>query len=82
MMSSRVSRLTLNGIFLITIAVGMISSSMPGVWAATGCCIVWGGDVPPDEMSELLTGGESDLGDVLSIHCCHRATVSPGVAYG
>ena len=37
--SRRVSRLTLNGIFLITIAVGMTSSSglmAPGVSAPTG----------------------------------------------
>lgn len=57
-MSRRVSRLTLNGIFLITIAVGMTSSS--GFWlglVATGgdWRLPWGGGEPPaEEKSELL----------------------------
>lgn len=58
--SSKVSRLTLKGIFLITIAVGIISSSPVTDWvvdvvtgAPGGNCVVAGGDPPPEEISEL-----------------------------
>ena len=42
MISSKVSRLTLKGMFLMTIAVGMISSSpagVPGVIGGCGACM-------------------------------------------
>jgi hypothetical protein len=59
-MSRRVSLLTLKGMFLITIAVGMTSSSFPcaGVVGALTCDV--GGEPPAEEKSELLFG-ESDL---------------------
>jgi hypothetical protein len=71
-MSRRVSRLTLKGIFLITIAVGMTSSS--AFWlglAAIGGDERWaigGGEPPAEEKSELLWG-ESERLSELSSHC-------------
>lgn len=71
-MSRRVSLLTLKGIFLITMAVGMISSSFPwaGVVGAFSCDV--GGEPPAEEKSELLFGESDLLSGVttgLSSHC-------------
>jgi len=51
MMSRSASRLTLKGMFLMTMAVGIISSSPP--WLGALMC-GRGGEPPPDERSELL----------------------------
>jgi len=72
MMSKRVSLLTLKGIFLMTIAVGMTSSSFPwtGVVGALICDA--GGEPPAEEKSELLLGESDRLSGVrmeLSSHC-------------
>ena len=72
MMSNRVSLLTLKGIFLMTIAVGIISSSFPwaGVVGAVSCDA--GGEPPVEEKSELLLGESDLLSGVtigLSSHC-------------
>lgn len=67
MISSNVSRLTLNGMFLITMAVGITSSSplmlpLAALPDVTGgdcigtCSCDTGGGEPPDEMSELDGG--------------------------
>jgi hypothetical protein len=62
MMSRSVSFLTLKGMFLMTMAVGMISSSprapMGGVAMPGGGAIMWpmGGGEPLEERSELLCG--------------------------
>jgi hypothetical protein len=67
--------LTLKGMFLITMAVGIISSSgfPPGVVGIAGG-LWWaiGGDPPEEEKSELFWGDKerlSDTGPELSIHC-------------
>jgi hypothetical protein len=56
--SRRVSRLTLKGIFLITMAVGIISSSIlwEGVEGPMGEGLRWpmGGEPPAEEKSELF----------------------------
>lgn len=70
--SSNVSRLTLNGIFLITMAVGMISSSgfklgVDGAMGGLRCPI--GGEPPAEEKSELLFGDKERLSGELSSHC-------------
>lgn len=76
MMSSNVSRFTLKGMFLMTIAVGMISSSAPktGVPGVTGgaCMAVGGGDPPEEDRSELLWGDSERLSLMLALssHCC------------
>lgn len=78
MMSRSVSRFTLKGIFLITMAVGITSSSRPpwlGVFGPMGgaCRCAMGGEPPIDEKSELLWGDRGRLSGtapVLSIHCC------------
>lgn len=77
-MSSSVSRFTLNGMFLMTIAVGIMSSSDPGAagWAVGigggGLRCPIGGEPPAEEKSELLLGERERLsGGVLSSHCCH-----------
>lgn len=72
MMSKRVSLLTLKGIFLITIAVGITSSSFPctGVVGALICDA--GGEPPVEEKSELSLGESdrlSEAGIGLSSHC-------------
>lgn len=75
-MSSNVSRFTLKGMFLMTIAVGMISSSAPrlGVPGVTGgaCMVVGGGDPPEEDRSELLWGDSERLSPMLALssHCC------------
>ena len=75
MISSRVSRLTLNGMFFMTIAVGIISSSLPtGVPELTGGACIWlmGGDPPDEERSELFGGERERLSGIpapLSSHC-------------
>ena len=80
MISSNVSRLTLNGMFLMTIAVGMTSSSRPpapGVPGAMPGVMTWPpmmGESPEDEMSELLLGDRERLSGIgmageLSSHC-------------
>ena len=58
MISKSVSRLTVNGMFLITIAVGITSSSLacPGVPGARGTCMCCIGGEPPDDISELVGG--------------------------
>ena len=74
-MSSNVSRFTLKGMFLMTIAVGMISSSAPkpGVPGVTGgaCMVVGGGDPPEEDRSELLWGDSERLSLMLALssHC-------------
>jgi hypothetical protein len=77
-MSRRVSRLTLKGIFLITMAVGITSSSRPtwlgvvGPMGGARTCAI-GGEPPTDEKSELLCGDRGRLSGgepLLSIHCC------------
>ena len=55
MISKRVSRLTVKGMFLMTIAVGITSSSL-GVPGARGTCMCCNGGEPPEEMSELVGG--------------------------
>ena len=77
MISRSVSRFTLNGMFLMTIAVGIISSSwrwlgVPGVLmvGARTCGMV--GEPPEDERSELLFGERERLSPMpagLSSHC-------------
>ena len=72
MMSSKVSLLTLKGIFLMTIAVGIISSSFPWAGVVGALICVAGGEPPVEEKSELLLGERdllSGVGAVLSIHC-------------
>lgn len=67
MISSNVSRLTLNGMFLMTIAVGMTSSSRPP-WPIPGV-ITWPpmtGESPEDEMSELLLGDRERLSGMVT----------------
>lgn len=60
MMSRSVSRLTLKGMFLMTMAVGITSSSIPGVpGASPGVIMCPMGGEPDEDRSELL-GGESD----------------------
>ena len=58
MMSRRVSRLTLKGMFLMTMAVGITSSSAlrPGGGRVEGGALMCGrgGEPPPEERSELL----------------------------
>ena len=74
-MSSKVSRLTLNGMFLMTMAVGMISSSDPPLMGGEDMFVgTWrwckGGD-PPEDRSEL-EGGDMErpsLSTWLSINC-------------
>lgn len=59
--SSKVSRLTLKGMFFMTIAVGIISSSaLPGVPGLTEEACIWlmGGE--PDEDRSELFGGERE----------------------
>ena len=77
MMSRRVSLLTLKGIFLMTIAVGIISSSFPwtGVVGALICDV--GGEPPVEEKSELSLGESDRLsGEVgLSNHCFETPSV-------
>jgi hypothetical protein len=82
-MSRRVSRLTLKGMFLITIAVGIISSSGFGVIAeeATVVAVLTdgvlifalrcprGGEPPEEEKSELLLGERERLSWEASSHC-------------
>lgn len=74
-MPRRVSRFTLNGIFLMTMAVGMISSSefCAGVTGGMGAGVaMWpiGGEPPAEEKSELLCGDKERLsGELLSSHC-------------
>jgi hypothetical protein len=84
MISRRVSRLTLNGMFLITMAVGIISSSgltllavlMLGWAEAKGVVFAlrWliGGEPPEDEKSELLLGDNDRLSPEESSHCYQR----------
>ena len=72
MMSRRVSLLTLKGIFLMTIAVGITSSSFP--WTGVIGALIWdaGGEPPVEEKSELLLGESdrvSEVGMGLSSHC-------------
>lgn len=82
MMSSSVSRFTLNGMFLMTIAVGITSSSKPGVPGATPgvpgpipgvmTCPPSTGEPPDDERSELLFGDRERLSGMeteFSSHC-------------
>ena len=73
MISRSVSRFTLNGMFLMTIAVGIISSSpgVPGVMAGVRTCPMVG-EPPEDERSELLFGDSERLSPKtaeLSSHC-------------
>lgn len=74
MISRRVSRLTLKGMFLMTMAVGMISSSgLEGVMVGTRWPM--GGEPPEEEKSELLLGERgrfSGRGTELSSHCWRR----------
>lgn len=69
MISRRVSRLTLKGMFLMTIAVGIISSSAP--WPSAPGMLPGvemfgsGGEPPPEERSELLGGRE---GAIIGVH--------------
>lgn len=79
MMSRSVSRLTLNGMFLMTMAVGIISSSMPGIGvpgASPGVIMCPMGGEPPEEDKSELLGGERDrlsgMAAWLSSHCCQR----------
>lgn len=76
MISRSVSRLTLNGMFLITMAVGITSSSKlpPGVVGTMPAVMLWPmtGEPPDDERSELLLGDSERLSgmmDALSSHC-------------
>lgn len=83
-MSSNVSRFTLKGMFLMTIAVGMISSSAPrpGVPGVTGTCMdVGGGDPPEEDRSELLWGDSERLSLILALssHCCMTMSQIAGV---
>lgn len=67
MISRSVSRLTLNGMFLMTMAVGMTSSS--GLTGGLRCAR--GGEPPAEEKSELLCGESERLSEeLLSSHCC------------
>lgn len=75
MISRSVSRFTLNGMFLMTIAVGITSSSRLGVPGALICgprtCGMVG-EPPEEERSELLFGDRERLSlmpVVLSSHC-------------
>lgn len=73
-MSSKVSRLTLKGMFFMTIAVGMTSSSPNGVPGVMGGACMWlkGGDPPEEDRSELLGGDRERLSGIppaLSSHC-------------
>lgn len=77
MISSRVSRLTLKGIFFMTIAVGIISSSLDAAVRADGTVPIgfgmWciGGE-PPDDMSELDGGDMERASGIVawfSSHC-------------
>ena len=76
MISRRVSRFTLKGMFLMTIAVGIISSS--GLWPGVegpkggGARLPIGGEPPEDEKSELLLGERERFSGTtaeLSSHC-------------
>lgn len=78
MMSRRVSRFTLKGMFLMTIAVGIISSSADRLGVVGGmpefsmCPIV--GEPPEEERSELFGGDRERLSGMpmegeLSSHC-------------
>ena len=75
MISRSVSRFTLNGMFLMTIAVGITSSSTPGVPGAMPGVITWSpmtGESPDEEISELLFGDSERLSGMeteLSNHC-------------
>ncbi len=55
MISKSVSRLTVKGMFLMTIAVGITSSSL-GVPGARGICMWCKGGEPPEDISELVGG--------------------------
>jgi hypothetical protein len=82
MISKRVSRLTVKGMFLMTKAVGMISSSIglaiPPMDADIcidwgGCSVLCGGDVPP-ELKSLVCGGENERSSCVTLcssHACH-----------
>jgi hypothetical protein len=70
MISRRDSRFTLKGMFLMTIAVGIISSS--GFWPGVeGMRWPMGGEPPEDEKSELLLGERGRFSGTaeLSSHC-------------
>lgn len=76
MISRSVSRFTLNGMFLMTMAVGIISSSKarPGVAEERFGVRTWPmmGDPPDDERSELLLGDRERVSAnpaPLSSHC-------------
>ena len=70
--------MTLKGMFLMTIAVGIISSSgfMPGDVGGTGAELLFaiGGDPPEEEKSELFWGDRerSSTAPELSNHCCSK----------
>lgn len=77
-MSRSVSRFTLNGMFLITMAVGIMSSSAPRAPGVVGprlgvTTLPIGGEPPDDEKSELLLGDNERLSEMptwaLSSHC-------------
>jgi hypothetical protein len=80
--SRRVSRLTLKGMFLMTMAVGIISSSgfmagdVGGIGAGLMCAV--GGEPPDEEKSELLWGDSERLSGVaeFSSHCCSKGSLS------
>lgn len=84
MISRSDSRLTLKGMFLMTMAVGITSSSRPGrggVEIIGGATWPMGGD-PPEESEERsdVFWGDSErwsAGEEWSAHCCQRESAPP-----
>ena len=84
MISRSVSRFTLNGMFLITIAVGIISSSspppgVPGAMPGVMTCPPRTGEPPDDEMSELLFGDRERLSGMGTFSSSIVATAGPRI---